>query len=65
MGFVMTFFKVTLTCLLAIGVMNLVSVLVELSLRSDVYACSTDKEILPADVALQCKRLTRGQWWHK
>lgn len=61
----MTFFKVTLACLLAIGVMNLASVLVEMSLRSDVYACSTDKETLPADVALQCKRLTRGQWWHK
>lgn len=61
----MTFFRVTLACLLAIGVMNLASVLVEMSLRSDVYACSTDKEILPADVALQCKRLTRNQWWHK
>ena len=32
---------------------------------SKVYACSTDKEILPADVALQCKRLTKGQWWHR
>lgn len=61
----MTFFRVTLACLLAIGVMNLASVLVEMSLRSQVYACSTDKEILPADVALQCKRLTRNQWWHK
>ena len=61
----MNFFRVTLACLLAIGVMNLASVLVEMSLRSDVYACSTDKEILPADVALQCKRLTRNQWWHK
>ena len=61
----MNFFRVTLACLLAIGVMNLASVLVEMSLRSDVYACSTDKERLPADVALQCKRLTRGQWWHK
>lgn len=60
----MTFFRITLACLLAIGVMNLASVLVEMSLRSDVYACSTDKEILPPDIALQCKRLTRGQWWH-
>ena len=59
----MSFFRVALACLLAIGVMNLASVLVEMSLRSDVYACSTDKEILPADVALQCKRLTRHQWW--
>lgn len=61
----MTFFKVTLACLLAIGIINLASVLVEMSLRSQVYACSTDKEILPADVALQCKKLTRNQWWHK
>ena len=61
----MTFFRVTLACLLAIGVMNLASVLVEMSLRSPVYACSTDKEILPADAVLQCKRLTRNQWWHK
>lgn len=61
----MSFFKVTLACLLAIGVMNLASVLVEMSLRSQVYACNDDKEKLPADVALQCKRLTKGQWWHK
>lgn len=61
----MTFFRITLACLLAIGVMNLANTLVEMSLRSDVYACSTDKAILPPDVALQCKRLTRGQWWHK
>ena len=61
----MRFFQITLACLLAIGIMNLAGVLVEMSLRSDVYACSTDKEILPADVALQCKRLTKGQWWHK
>lgn len=61
----MTFFKVTLACLLAIGIINLASTAVELSLRSDVYACSTDKDILPADAALHCKRLTRGQWWAK
>ena len=61
----MTFFKAVMACLLAIGFVNLASVLVEMSLRSPVYACSTDKEILPADVALQCKRLTRGQWWSK
>lgn len=60
----MTFFKVTLACLLAIGIINLASTAVELSLRSNVYACSTDKDILPPDVARQCKRLTRGQWWH-
>ena len=57
----MTFFKVTLACLLAIGVVNFASTFVEMSLRSDVYACSSDKEILPADAVLHCKRLTRGQ----
>ena len=60
----MMFFKVTLACLLAIGVYNFASVLVELSLRTQVYACSSDKEILPTEIAIQCKRLTRGQWWH-
>ena len=59
----MTFFKVVLACLLAIGVYNFASVAVELSLRSDVYACTADKHQLPTDVAKQCKRLTRGQWW--
>jgi len=59
----MPFFKVSLACLLAIGVYNFASVAVELSLRSDVYACTTDKQVLPPDVAKQCKRLTRNQWW--
>ena len=61
----MRFFQITLACLLAIGIMNLASVLVEMSLRSDVYACTSDKDKLPPDVALQCKQLTKGQWWHK
>jgi hypothetical protein len=61
----MTFFKIVLACLLAIGIVNFASVLVELSLRSQVYACSSDKEVLPEDIAIQCKRLTKGQWWHK
>ena len=61
----MTFFKVVMACLLAIGFVNLASILVEMSLRSDVYACTSDKEKLPHDVALQCKQLTNGQWWHK
>ena len=61
----MTFFKITLACLLAIGVVNLASVLVEMSLRGEVYACTSDKHQLPPDVAKQCKRLTRNQWWHQ
>jgi len=61
----MSFFRVTLACLLAIGVYNFASVAVELSLRSDVYACTTDKDKLPPDIQKQCKRLTRGQWWHQ
>lgn len=61
----MTFFKAVLACLLAIGVYNCASAVVELSLRSDVYACTADKDILPTDIQKQCKRLTRGQWWHQ
>jgi len=61
----MTFFKTALACLLAIGIINFASVVVELSLRSDVYACTSDKDKLPVDIQKQCKRLTRGQWWHK
>ena len=61
----MRFFQITLACLLAIGIMNLASVLVEMSLRSDVYACTSDKDKLPPDAVLQCKQLTKGQWWHK
>ena len=61
----MTFFKIVLACLLAIGIVNFASVVVELSLRSQVYACTSDKDILPPEVAKQCKRLTRGQWWHQ
>lgn len=61
----MTFFKIVLACLLAIGMVNFASVVVELSLRSQVYACTSDKDILPPEVAKQCKRLTRGQWWHQ
>lgn len=61
----MSFFKVALACLLAIGVYNCASAVVELSLRSDVYACTADKHKLPPDIAKQCKRLTRNQWWHQ
>lgn len=61
----MTFFKIVLACLLAIGMVNFASVVVELSLRSQVYSCTGDKDILPPEVAKQCKRLTRGQWWHQ
>ena len=61
----MTFFKVTFACLLAIGLMNAASVLVEISLQGQVYACSSDKDVLPAEIQKHCKRLTKGQWWHK
>jgi len=59
----MTFFRVVLACLLAIGVYNFAESLVELSLRSDVYACSSDKHELPPEIQKQCKRLTKHQWW--
>lgn len=61
----MTFFKVVLVCLLAIGIFNFMDALIEMSLRSGVYACSSDKGSYPADIEKQCKRLTRGQWWHQ
>ena len=61
----MRFFQVTLACLLAIGIVNIASVIVELSLRSQVYACTSDKDILPIEIQKQCKRMTRGQWWTK
>ena len=60
----MTFFKIVLACLLAIGIFNFADAVIELSLRSDVYACTSDKDDLPAEIQKQCKRLTRGQWWH-
>lgn len=60
----MTFFKVVLASLLAIGIVNFGSSLVELSLRSEVYACTADKDIMPTEIQRQCKRLTKGQWWN-
>jgi hypothetical protein len=59
-----TFFKVVLVCLLIIGAVDLGKALVELSLRSEVYACTADKDVMPTEVQRQCKRLTRGQWWN-
>ena len=61
----MRLFQVAFGCLLVIAIINTASVLVEMSLRSDVYACNSDKQKLPPDVAKQCERLTKGQWWHK
>jgi len=58
----MTFFKVVLACLLAIGVYNFVESVVELSLHSDVYSCN-DVDKNPPDVVKQCKHLTKYQWW--
>jgi hypothetical protein len=60
----MTFFKVTLACLLAIGIINLATVLVEVSLQGKIYACS-DKEDNPTEIQKHCQRLTKGQWWAK
>jgi hypothetical protein len=34
------------------------------NITNDVYICS-DKHKNPPDVQAQCKKLTRGQWWHK
>lgn len=60
----MTFFKVVLACLLAIGLYNFADTTVDLYLKGGVYVCS-DKEDNPTHIQQQCKRLTRGQWWAK
>jgi len=60
----MRFFKVTLACLLAVGLFNFADTVIQLATRSDVYVCS-DKESNPPDIQKQCERLTKGQWWHK
>ena len=62
----MTFFKVTLACLLAIGIFNFADTAMTVYLQTgQVYACSSDKDVLPIEIQKHCKRLTRGQWWHK
>ena len=62
----MTFFKITFACLLAIGIYNLADTAMTMYLQiGPVYACSSDKGTLPPDIELQCKRMTKGQWWHK
>ena len=62
----MTFFKVTLATLLAIGIFNFADTAMTVYLQTGpVYACSSDKDVLPTNVQIQCKRMTRGQWWHK
>jgi len=60
----MTFFKVTLACLLAIGIFNFADTVMDLYIKGGVYACS-DKEDNPTHIQQQCKRLTKGQWWSK
>ena len=61
----MTFFKVVLACLLAIGIFNFADTAMHLVVRSEIYACTADKDKLPTEIQKQCKRLTKGQWWHK
>lgn len=61
----MTFFKVTLACLLAIGIYNFADSAMDLYLKGGVYACTSDKDELPTHLQIQCKRLTKGQWWHQ
>ena len=60
----MTFFKIVFACLIAIGLYNFADTLVDNTIHGNIYQCS-NKESNPADVQLQCKRLTRGQWWHR
>lgn len=60
----MTFFKIVFACLVSIGLYNFADALVDNVIHNNIYQCS-DKESNPPDVQLQCKRLTRGQWWHR
>lgn len=58
----MAFFKLVLACLLAIGIYNFADSAVDLYLKGGVYSC-LDKEENPTHIQIQCKRLTKGQWW--
>ena len=61
----MTFFKIVFACLFAIGIYNFADTAMDLYLKTGVvYACA-DKEENPAAIQIQCKRMTRGQWWSK
>jgi hypothetical protein len=60
----MRFFKTVFACLIAIGLYNFFDALVDTTIHNNIYQCS-DKESNPPDVQLHCKRLTRGQWWHR
>ena len=55
-------FKIVCIVCIALGVVGS-SIYLQVP-PSGVYACS-DKENNPPDVQHQCKRLTRGQWWHQ
>lgn len=60
----MTFFKVTLACLLAIGIYNFLDTSMDLYLRGGVYSCA-EKQDNPTHIQQQCQKLTKGQWWAK
>ena len=49
--------------LVLIAVLMLGFILTE-NVQPDVFACS-DKHKNPPDVQHLCKRLTKGQWWHR
>ena len=61
----MRFFKVIFTLLFIIGLYNCSEAIMGLYLKDKVYACSSDKDNMPPQIEQQCKRLTKGQWWHK
>jgi hypothetical protein len=60
----MRFFQIVFACLIAIGLYNFFDALVDNTIHGNIYQCS-EKQSNPPDVQLQCKRLTRGQWWHR
>jgi hypothetical protein len=55
--------RVSLVLMLLASVMAVLTIYGAFT-ENTVYQCS-DKEKNPPDVQQLCKRLTRGQWWHK
>jgi hypothetical protein len=52
----MRFFKIVGVVLVAIGLLNLLQVAIELSLRDGVYACSSLGKYDPIDVQKKCRK---------
>ena len=49
---------------IVLATVMLVLILYGAFMEQSVYACH-DKETNPPEIQQLCKRLTKGQWWHK